>query len=61
MQIELTDVQSSELRRLLDEALRELSHEIADTDNAHFRQGLRDRRAALEAIAHQLAELQASR
>ena len=54
MQIELTDDESSELRLLLDEALRDLSHEIADTDNARFRQGLRHRRTALSAISHQL-------
>jgi hypothetical protein len=60
MELELTDDQASELRMLLDGALGELSHEIADTDNPQFRQGLRDRRVALEAIAHQLSRVRGS-
>ncbi len=54
MRIELTDTESSELRMLLQGTLSELSHEIADTDNAGFRKVLRNRRTALEAIVHQL-------
>jgi hypothetical protein len=57
MELELTDDQASELQLLLDGALGELSHEIADTDNPQFRQRLRDRRAALEAIAHELGHV----
>jgi len=54
VQIDLPDDQAAELRLLLDGALGELSHEIADTDNPRFRQRLRDRRSALEAVARQL-------
>ena len=50
MQLRLTIEQARELRVLLDEALREMSHEIAGTDNAEFRARLLDRR-------RQLAEL----
>jgi hypothetical protein len=57
MKLELTGDQASELRLLLDSALGELSHEIADTDNPRFRQRLRDRRVALEAIAHELGNV----
>jgi len=57
MKVELSDVQVEELRLLLDGALAELSHEIADTDNPHFRQGLRDRRTALEAIAQRVGSV----
>ena len=54
MELELTEDQAAELELLLDGALGELSHEIADTDNPQFRQRLRDRRVALEAIAQKL-------
>ena len=54
MKLELTDDQGAELRILLDTALRDLSHEIAATDNADYRAGLRDRRDTLAAIRHEL-------
>ena len=57
MELELTNDQALELKLLLDGALGELSHEIADTDNPQFRQGLRDRRVALEAVAHELSHV----
>jgi hypothetical protein len=60
MELELTEDQASELEQLLDGALGELSHEIADTDNPQFRQRLRDRRGALEAIAHELSHVRDS-
>jgi hypothetical protein len=60
MKLELTEDQASELELLLGGALSELSHEIADTDNAQFRQRLRDRRVALEAIAHELSRVRGS-
>jgi hypothetical protein len=60
MELELTDEQASELELLLDDVLGELSHEIADTDNPQFRQRLRDRRVALEAIAHELGHVRGS-
>lgn len=48
MKLELTDAQAVVLRDLLEESLREMSHEIAATDNAAFRARLAERRSALE-------------
>ena len=50
MQIELTEAQCAELQDLLESSLGDLSTEIADTDNAEYREGLRQRRAVLESI-----------
>ena len=50
MLIELTEPQRTELRELLQASLADLSSEIADTDNASYRSGLRDRRAVLESV-----------
>ncbi|HEX3334696.1 MAG TPA: hypothetical protein VHS57_10155 [Acidimicrobiales bacterium] len=50
MLIELNEAQCSELQQLLEGSLGDLSTEIADTDNAEYRQGLRDRRAVLESV-----------
>jgi hypothetical protein len=54
MLLDLTEVQCAELQKLLEGALGDLSSEIAGTDNAEYRQGLRDRRTALEAVLYQL-------
>jgi hypothetical protein len=54
MLLELTEDQCAELQRLLEGALGDLSSEIAGTDNPEYRQGLRDRRAVLEAVLYQL-------
>ena len=54
MLIELTEVQCAELQRLLEGTLGDLSSEIADTDNAEYRAGLRERRNVLESILFQL-------
>ena len=54
MLIELTEVQCAELQRLLEGTLSDLSSEIADTDDAEYRDGLRDRRAVLESVLFQL-------
>jgi len=54
MKVELSDVQVEELRLLLDGALAELSHEIADTDNPEYREVLRERRTVLESVLFQL-------
>jgi len=54
MEISLSDDEVIELRALLDQALRDLSSEIADTDNAEFRRSLRARRERLEAIYQDL-------
>ncbi len=54
MLLELTEVQCAELQKLLEGALGDLSSEIADTDNAEYRQGLRERRGVLESVLYQL-------
>jgi hypothetical protein len=50
MRIELTEEESADLADLLRGALGELSSEIAATDNAGYRDGLRSRRMSLEAV-----------
>lgn len=55
MHIELTDEQVSDLGNLLRGALGDLSSEIAATDNAAYREGLRARRASLEGVLALLA------
>ncbi len=54
MLIEISEEQSAELQRLLESSLGDLSTEIADTDNAEYRQGLRQRRTVLESVLFQL-------
>ncbi len=54
MLIELTEVQCAELQRLLESTLSDLSSEIADTDKAEYRDGLRERRTVLESVLFQL-------
>jgi hypothetical protein len=54
MVIELTEEQCAELQRLLESSLGDLSTEIADTDNAQYREGLRERRTVLESVLYQL-------
>ncbi len=54
MQMELTEEQASDLADLLRGALGDLSSEIAATDNPAYREGLRSRRASLEAALEQL-------
>jgi hypothetical protein len=46
----LSDEEASSLRDLLDGALREMSMEIADTDNPEFRKGLRNTRECLRRV-----------
>lgn len=50
MLIELTEAQCAELQSLLENALGDLSSEIAGTDNAEYREGLRQRRDVLESV-----------
>lgn len=50
MLIELTEAQRAELRELLGATLADLSSEIADTDNATYRSGLRERRVIFESV-----------
>ena len=54
MKVELTDEQVADLGNLLREALSDLSSEIAATDNAAYRVGLRARRVSLEGVLTQL-------
>jgi len=54
MELTLSTEQAEELHRLLDDTMSELSHEIAATDNADFRAGLRERRDLLASIRGQL-------
>jgi hypothetical protein len=55
MLIDLTEAQQAELRELLRATLADLSSEIADTDNATYRQRLRERRTILESVLTLLA------
>jgi hypothetical protein len=54
MLVELSEEQGAELQKLLENALGDLSTEIAGTDNADYRQGLRQRRSVLESVLFQL-------
>ena len=54
MLIELTEVQCAELQALLENALGQLSSEIADTDFPDYRESLRSRRDVLESVLYQL-------
>jgi hypothetical protein len=56
MQIELTEEQATDLAELLRGALGELSAEIAATDNAAYRGGLRARRTSLEGVLAKLGD-----
>ena len=49
--------EAAELLALLDAAIADLSPEIADTDNAHYRTMLRERRERLRAIRGRVSEL----
>ena len=57
MELTLTEDEATELRDLLDGSLRDLSSEIADTDNPGYRVGLKTRRVHLQAVRAQLADL----
>ena len=54
MHVELSEEQVAELQKLLESSLGDLSTEIAGTDNADYRQGLRQRRSVLESVLFQL-------
>ncbi len=54
MDVSLTEEQARELSSLIEGALGELSHEIADTDNARFRISLVERRQRLSEVADAL-------
>ena len=50
MELTLTDEEVDELRQLLDEAISDLSSELADTDNPRYKAVLRGRREQLRAV-----------
>ncbi len=52
--LELTAEQVGLLGEVLDETIRDLSPEIADTDNPEYRRQLKERREQLLAIRHLL-------
>ncbi len=54
MSLDLTSEEDEVLRELLDVALSDMSMEIADTDNAGYRTGLRDRRTLLQSVRAKL-------
>jgi hypothetical protein len=54
MRLELTQEQASELDILIDSTLRDMSYEIAATDNCRYRAKLIDRRNQLRAVADTL-------
>jgi hypothetical protein len=54
MDIHLDTSQTVTLRDTLDSTLRELRFEIAGTDNARFKAGLRDRERVIRSILEQL-------
>jgi hypothetical protein len=54
MQLELSDDELEALRQVLQESLRDLSSEIADTDNAMYRKGLSSYRETLRSIQSRL-------
>ena len=55
MELLLDDDHANELKVVLDEALRDLTSEIADTDNAAYRVILRRRRQLIADIRARLA------
>jgi hypothetical protein len=57
MHLELTIEQAQALNRLLEQSLRELSHEIAATDNAEFRADLSEYRDRLVEVTGALSRL----
>jgi hypothetical protein len=54
MKLELTPEQVSELAKVIDSTLRDMSYEIAATDNSRFRAGLVAHRNVLRAVADAL-------
>ena len=51
MLLEVTPEQVTELATLLEGSLQEMSHEIADTENARYRARLLERRRILQELA----------
>ena len=59
MNLALTDAEAEELHILLEQGLRDLSHEIAATDNALYRADLVERRRLLASASGHLRDLRA--
>jgi hypothetical protein len=57
MHLELTIEQAQALNRLLEQSLRELSHEISATDNAEFRTDLSSYRDRLVEVTGALSRM----
>jgi hypothetical protein len=57
MNLALTDSQAEELHLLLEQGLRDMSHEIAATDNALYRVDLVERRQLLASVSARLRDL----
>lgn len=54
MNLDIADDDAEELRTVLDGILGDLSHEIADTDNAEYRAKLRQRRERIQRVREAL-------
>lgn len=54
MDLALTEEDAELLREILDSVMRDLSYEIANTDNATYRSQLRSRRDRIRAILQQV-------
>jgi len=54
MELSLGEDERELLQQVVSSAFRDLRMEIADTDNAEYRAGLRERRSVLESILFQL-------
>lgn len=50
MQVEFTDAEVELMQQVLDREMRDLSFEIADTDNSRFRDELRTRRDTMSGL-----------
>lgn len=50
MQFEFSESETELVRRLLDREIRDLSYEIADTDNSRFRDELREHRDLVRSL-----------
>jgi hypothetical protein len=61
MNLELDKDEAEELHALLEVSLRELSHEIAATDNHSYRAELSDRREKLRRVTASVKEMLAPR
>ena len=60
MVVDLTGEEASALQRVLSFYCSDLRMEIAETDNAEYRRGLRDERATLERVIAKLEHDEAS-